>query len=416
MIDRQKTLPLTLMALAFASVAAAAACGGAEAGFPDATGGHTATGGTATGGVKATGGAGTGGAIATGGLATGGLATGGVATGGRATGGASTGGVATGGVRTGGYGGGHGGATTGGTNGGTGGGSLGGKQWPKKFCGNITTGGQVRSDFIKYWDQITPENEGKWDSVEHTMDQMNWGGLDRVHDYATKNNIPFKQHNFVWGSQQPPWIAGLSQDKQKAQVEEWIRLFCERYPDTQMIDVVNEPPPHTTPPYVNALGGAGTSGYDWIAQAFKWAHQYCPNAILIMNDYNNIEQSGDLAHNIDIVKRIKSAGAPIDAVGAQSHGTANMSASALQANIDKMATDTGLPVFISEYDLNIADDNQQKNVMQSQFTMFWNDANVKGVTVWGYIKGRTWLANTGLMTDSGTMRPAMTWLMDFLKR
>jgi endo-1,4-beta-xylanase len=53
--------------------------------------------------------------------------------------------------------------------------------------------------------------------------------------------------------------------------------------------------------------------------------------------------------------------------------------------------------------------------MQSQFTMFWNDANVKGITLWGYIEGATWETNTGLMTSGGTMRPAMTWLVDFLK-
>jgi endo-1,4-beta-xylanase len=53
--------------------------------------------------------------------------------------------------------------------------------------------------------------------------------------------------------------------------------------------------------------------------------------------------------------------------------------------------------------------------MQSQFPMFWNDPNVKGITLWGYIIGETWLPNTGLMTSSGGMRPAMTWLVDFLK-
>jgi endo-1,4-beta-xylanase len=58
----------------------------------------------------------------------------------------------------------------------------------------------------------------------------------------------------------------------------------------------------------------------------------------------------------------------------------------------------------------------QKNVMQSQFTMFWNDNNVKGITLWGYVVGQTWLTNSGLMTSSGTQRPAMTWLMQFLNR
>jgi len=286
----------------------------------------------------------------------------------------------------------------------------------KKFVGNIDTRGQVRSDFGMYWDQLTPENAGKWGSVEGTRDRMNWSSLDTMYKYAKDHGIPFKQHNFVWGSQQPSWIGGLSQADQRAQVEEWIRLYCERFPDTDLIDVVNEPPPHTTPSYTAALGGAGTSGYDWIAQVFKWAHQYCPKSILILNDYNNIEYANDNAHTIDIVTKIKAAGAPITGVGAQAHGCANLSASTVQMYIDKITAQTGLPVYISEYDLNISDDNRQRDVMQSQFTMFWNDANVKGITVWGYIVGSTWQTNTGLMSSSGTMRPAMTWLMGFLGR
>jgi len=45
--------------------------------------------------------------------------------------------------------------------------------FPEFFVGNITTSGSVRSDFSQYWDQITPENEGKWGSVEGTRDQYN---------------------------------------------------------------------------------------------------------------------------------------------------------------------------------------------------------------------------------------------------
>jgi endo-1,4-beta-xylanase len=287
---------------------------------------------------------------------------------------------------------------------------------PQKFVGNIDTRGQIRSDFLMYWDQFTPENAGKWGSVEGTRDQMNWSTLDRFHDFAKQNNIPFKQHTFVWGSQQPGWIGGLSQADQRAEVEEWIRLYCERYPDTQLIDVVNEPPPHTTPAYVAALGGSGASGYDWMAQAFKWAGQYCPNSILILNDYNNIEYANDNTRTIQMVNAIKSAGAPIHAIGAQAHAAANISTSTVQMYIDKLTAQTGLPVYISEYDINVADDNRQRDIMQSQFTMFWNNANVKGITVWGYIVGSTWVANSGLMSSSGTMRPAMVWLMDFLGR
>lgn len=358
-------------------------------------GGVVSTGGVASGGISGSGGTGSGGAPGSGGAANGGVS---------GAGGASGSGGASGGTDTGGT------AGTGGSS------NDGGIPAPKKFCGNITQEGQVRSDFITYWDQITPENEGKWGSVEAVQNQMNWAGLDAVHSYAKQHNIPFKQHNFVWGSQQPSWISGLSQADQRAEVEQWIQLFCERYPDTQLIDVVNEPPPHTTPPYTAALGGDGTSGYDWIVQAFQWAHQYCPNSILIMNDYNTIEYANDNSHFIDIVNRIKAAGAPIDAIGAQAHAAYSMSTSTVQMYLDKLASSTGLPVYISEYDINLADDTQQKNVMQSQFTMFWNDQNVKGVTLWGYVVGQTWETNTGLMTSSGTMRPAMTWLMQYLNR
>jgi endo-1,4-beta-xylanase len=332
------------------------------------------------------------------------------------------GGVAQGGADAGGGGGsdagrGGGPAARGGSGGG--GGAAGASSPPgplPKFVGNIDTRGQVRDDLATYWDQLTPENAGKWGSVERSRDQMSWTSLDAMQDYAKQHGIAFKQHNFVWGSQQPSWLNGLSQSEQSAQVEEWIRSYCERYPDTPLIDVVNEPPPHTTPPYLAALGGDGQSGYDWIVQAFKWADQYCPNSILILNDYNNVENSNDNNHTIDIVKRILDAGAPIDAVGAQSHATSNLQANVVQGYIDKIASETGLPVYISEFDLNISDDARQRDQMEAMFTMFWEDPNVPGITLWGYIEGATWVANSGLMDTNGNMRPAMTWLMDFLGR
>jgi len=376
------------------------------------SGGRTASGGgtmpPSTGGVSATGGLpGSGGR----GGANGGTV--GQGSGGRATGGVTaSGGVTAGGGRMG-----TGGMTSGGGATGSGGTPpTGSVQWPKKFCGNITQRGQIPSTFTNYWDQIVPENEGKWGSVEGTQGKYNWTALDNIHSFAKQHNIPFKQHNFVWGSQQPGWISGLSQANQKAAVEDWIKQFCTRYPDTQMIDVLNEPPPHTTPPYLAALGGAGASGYDWVVTIFKWARQYCPSSILIVNDYNIIEYSGDNNNMIKLVTSAMKAGAPIDAIGAQSHGLSSASASTTQMYIDKLATSTGLPILISEFDLNIADDNQQKNQMQSLFTMFWNDANVKGVTYWGYLQGQTWETNTWLMSTGGTERPAMSWLMQFLGR
>lgn len=282
-----------------------------------------------------------------------------------------------------------------------------------KFVGNITTGNSVDTGgmkFAKYWDQITPENAGKWGSVQSsTTSNFNWSTLDAIYDYAEKNGIIFKQHAFVWGSQQPRGTPTLEQ------VEAWIKAFCERYPNTKLIDVVNEPPPHTTPNYTSALGAGETGQWGWITKAFKLARKHCGSAILILNDYNNIEYADQESHFIDIAKQIKAAGAPIDAVGAQAHALRTMSASTLERNLQRMADETKLPIYITEYDIGEANDQTQLATYKAQFPIFMKMPEVRGITVWGWIDGRTWVANTGLV--KGTQpRAAMKWLMEELGR
>jgi len=237
------------------------------------------------------------------------------------------------------------------------------------------------------------------------------GTLDAIYDYAQKSGIIFKQHNFVWGSQQPG--GNITQ----SDVQDWIQQFCKRYPNTKLIDVVNEPPPHTTPSYANAIGGGTNGDWKWITNAFTWARAACPNAVLILNDYNDIEWSADIQHMIDIVKTIKAAGAPVDAVGCQGHDAYRLSAATLKTNMDKVNNDTGLPLYITEYDVSNTDDDAQLKIYKDHFPMFLSTDYVKGITIWGWIYGSTWqqAANSGLVKGT-TSRPAMTWLMQQLGR
>jgi endo-1,4-beta-xylanase len=310
---------------------------------------------------------------------------------------------------------GNGGATV--TNLGTGGtidagGSTASVALPKKFFGNIDTGNNVRSDFATYWDQFVPENAGKWPSVQSSAGVFNWGRLDAMYKYCDDHNIVFKEHCFVWGSSQPSWI---NNSNAVEVIQNWMKAFCERYPKTRIIDVVNEPL-HAPPAYRDGLGGKGASGWDWIVNSFKWAHEACPNAVLVLNDYNIIEYSSEHTRIVELVKGIIAAGAPIMAIGSQAHDVSKVSLTTVQKYLADLISQTGLPVYITEMDLAIADDVQQAAVMKDLVTTFWNDPNVPGITYWGYIVGATWRSNTGLMTDTGAMRPAMTWLMDFLHR
>ena len=279
---------------------------------------------------------------------------------------------------------------------------------PKFFVGNITTNGSVRSDFIQYWDQITPENEGKWGVVEAQRDVYNWSGLDAAYNYAMQHNIPFKQHTFVWGNQAPTWIHQLSPAEQAAEIEEWIRDYCQRYPNTAMIDVVNE----ATPGHAPATYAQSAFGSNWIIRSFQLARQYCPNAILILNDYNVL--SWDTNAFIQMATPVVNAGV-VDAIGVQAHGLENWSVNDIQNKLNQVAA-LGLPIYVSEYDVARTNDQEQLNIMQQQFPLFYNHPSVAGITLWGYVVGSTWVDGSGLIYSNGTRRPAMNWLMNYLGR
>lgn len=279
------------------------------------------------------------------------------------------------------------------------------------WVGNITQGYAIPSDFVTYWRQITPENEGKWNAAEPSRDNFNWSNLDTIYNFAKTNGIPFKQHTFVWGSQQPGWISSVPMNEVAGEVEEWIQAFCTRYPDVEMIDVVNEPD-HATPSYIEGLGGAGSSGYDWIIWSFQKARQHCPNAKLILNDYNVLRW--DTANFVNIANILHGKGL-LDGIGCQAHGLETQNLTELTANLNTVAA-VGVPVYISEYEVELADDNQQLAVMKEQFQLFYNHPKVAGITLWGYKEGKHWRPNGFLQHSDGSPRPALTWLMTYLGR
>jgi endo-1,4-beta-xylanase len=281
-----------------------------------------------------------------------------------------------------------------------------------KFLGNII-GGSIPTGFEDYWNQVTPENAGKWGSVEATKDAMAWDQLDAAYNYAKENNLPFKQHTFVWGQQQPSWLAGLTPAEQKHQVEEWIQAFCERYPDTDYIDVVNEPL-HETPVYAEALGGSGATGWDWVIWAFEQAKEHCPKAKRILNEYNVLNNGSAANQYVAIIKLLKDRQL-IDYIGEQGHNLETTPNATISSNLDKLAA-TGLPILISEYDLNFSSDSEQKAKYESQFPILWGHPGVHGVTLWGYRQGAIWRTDAYLLRSNGTERPAMEWLRTYVKQ
>lgn len=291
-----------------------------------------------------------------------------------------------------------------------------------KFLGSGMS--KIHSNFTKYWNQATPGNEGKWGSVENSQDNYNWAPLDVIYNFAKSNSLLYKHHTLVWGNQQPNWIASLDSAAQREQVEEWIRLVGERYPDMDYVDVVNEPL-NAPPSYMNALGGSGKTGWDWVVTSFELARQYCgPDVKLILNEYNVLHSNTVTNNYIELIDTLKSRDL-IDGIGIQGHyfefkspeggsPSYTYSISTIKNNLNRIAA-LDLPVYITEFDINEENDDTQLENYRTYFPIFWEHPDVKGITLWGYVQYDVWKENAYLVTERHVERPAMEWLTSYLK-
>ncbi|MBN2102727.1 endo-1,4-beta-xylanase [bacterium] len=284
-----------------------------------------------------------------------------------------------------------------------------------KFLG-CCVGGEIPDTFEDYWNQVTPENASKWGSVEWSRDVCNWNNLDEIYEFAEDYDFPIRFHVLIWGKQQPAWIDALSIEEQAEEVEEWIEEAGDMYPDAEYVEVVNEAiewsPWDYYPSYYEALGGEGDTGWDWVIWAFEKAREYFPDSKLYLNEYQLFGGNKSLKKYLDIVESLKERDL-IDGVCEQGHFIENTSTTRLQYVLDELAT-TGLPIQITEFDLNIADDQKQLEKYQEVFPILWEHPAVEGITLWGYIQGQMWREDGYLLRADGTERPALEWLRDYL--
>lgn len=303
----------------------------------------------------------------------------------------------------------------------------------EKFLGNIYSQAQTEN-FTYYWNQVTPENAGKWGSVEGTRDVMNWADLDAAYSLAKDSGFVYRHHVLVWGSQQPAWISDLSPAEQLEEIEEWFRAVNERYPDIDYLEVVNEPLPGHNPPdgqngradYAEALGGAGDTGWDWVITAFEMAREIFPeDTKLMINDFGILSSTASAQQYVNIIELLQERDL-IDAIGVQGHAFSTRPGAPIADVLDLLG-DTGLPIQVTEMDVD-GNPNQDPSVtpeqsdqtqlqsMQRIFPTIWEHPSVIGVTLWGWRPG-LWRTEQEayLVRNGGEERPALQWLRDYVE-
>ena len=106
----------------------------------------------------------------------------------------------------------------------------------------------------------------------------------------------------------------------------------------------------------------------------------------------------------------------IDGIGVQGHNFEVNGGAAVRTLVDNLTNlaATGLPIYITEFDISEVDDNVQLMKYQTIFPPIYEHLGVFGITLWGYIQYMIWIEDAYLLDDTFAERPAMVWLRNYL--
>ncbi len=266
------------------------------------------------------------------------------------------------------------------------------------FLNDVRYSGVLDREF----DYLTAEYEMKWNTVEPSPGDDNFGPGDAIVGYAESMGMRVKGHTLVWHGSVPAWAADLPPDAFRAAFERHIRTVVAHYDGRVLAwDVVNE---------AVADGGAGLRnsvfrdklGDGYIADAFRLAHEADPQALLFYNDYGGEALNAKADAIYAMLSGLRAQGVPVDGVGLQMHvsAAAPPSAAAVAANIRRLAG-LGLLVNISEMDVRIngvpgapaARLDAQRSTYHDLVAVCVAEPACQAVTFWGFTDAHTWIAN-----------------------
>ena len=225
---------------------------------------------------------------------------------------------------------------------------------PAQFTGQD----KVEETIIKtQFNTISPENVLKWEVVHPQPGTYDFSQADKYVEFGQQNRMFIVGHNLVWHSQTPKWVF---EDGHGKPVSRKVLLHRMRDHIDKVVgrykgriggwDVVNE-----------ALNEDGTLrqspwmkiiGEDYIEKAFRYAHKADPRAQLYYNDYS-LENEAKRKGALELVKKLRARGAPINGVGLQDHVSLHSpTADQIDTTIGEFGK-LGVKVMITELDVDV---------------------------------------------------------------
>jgi len=262
---------------------------------------------------------------------------------------------------------------------------------------------------------VTPENEMKWEVVEPTQGVFDWTGADNLVQFAEQHKQLVRGHTLLWHNQLPGWLTtGVANGTiSKSQLMDLLEahIFTEvgRYRGRiWQWDVANEFFTDSNPSGINPNDfWVSNLGTGIIPQAFRWARQADPHALLMYNDYNIAGEDGSNAKSDAVsawVQQMLDQGVPVDGVGDQGHlDTQYGFPTKMQQDLERYAS-LGLKVAVTEADVRTFVDGPTTQNPTDHLAFFAQpyefDQMMKAAlavpevisfTVWGFSDDESWI-------------------------
>ncbi|MEV4410925.1 endo-1,4-beta-xylanase [Catellatospora sp. NPDC049609] len=254
-----------------------------------------------------------------------------------------------------------------------------------------------RKVLAREFNAVTAESEMKWAQLEPSRGEYDWAAADRLVDFAKTNRQSVYGHTLVWHTDLPFWLSRVtSPDELRELLRQHITNVVSRYKGRIWAwDVVNE---------VLADDGSALRDTIWlrklgpgyIADAFRWAHEADPQAVLFINDYGAEGRGTKSDMLYQLVTRLRAEGVPVHGVGFQFHIEAAAPPVRMPENLSRF-TAAGLKVAVTELDVRIKlPANRQKLEQQARayrqvLAVCMDQPSCVSFTLWGFTDGHSWI-------------------------
>ena len=150
-----------------------------------------------------------------------------------------------------------------------------------------------------------------------------------------------------------------------------------------------------------------------VVEWFRLAHELDPDAQLFINEYgmlNGAQSPQNIREYLAKIDTLCSMGAPVQAIGIQGHvGAQPRSPQQVLSDLD-MFIDAGLPVQITEFDVDTEDEQLQADYTRDFLIAAYSHPVVTGVNLWGFWEGHQWKPAAAMFRKDWSEKPnAVVW-------